>query len=114
MNTTWHWLLYVLASWSTDPELLELERAKAAGSVAVAYAAMPEQEAAPAPAPHREADQPTPAAAPEPEPVVPATPAPAQACTRCVKGRIYRTDATGTYWVRCSCVACPGGKCPVP
>ena len=47
----WAWMLYVLTSWSADPQLLEQERARTAGSVNVAYASLAED--APTPTPRR-------------------------------------------------------------
>ncbi len=44
----WHWILYTLASFSADPQLLEQERARTAGAVNVAYSSLA-QEQAPAP-----------------------------------------------------------------
>ena len=83
----WHWILYVLASASSDPQLLEQERARTAGAVNVAYASL---AAEPAPAPKQ-------------EPVVPA------ACPCGGKGYTVRSD--GSRWA-CQCKTCPTGKCP--
>jgi hypothetical protein len=83
----WHWVLYVLAATSADPQLLEQERARTAGSVNVAYASLA-QEAAPAP---------------KHEPVVPA------ACPCGGKGYTVRSD--GSRWA-CQCKTCPTGTCP--
>ena len=90
MQEIWHWVLYVLAVSASDPQLLEHERARTAGSVNVAYASL--------------AVEPPPA--PEPKP----KPAPAAACKQCGgTGKIFRPD--GGY-VRCGCGACPAGTCP--
>jgi hypothetical protein len=83
----WHWILYVLASTSADPQLLEQERARAAGSVNVAYASLATE---PAPATKRE----------------PAAPA---VCPCGGRGYIVRSD--GSRWA-CQCKTCPTGKCP--
>ena len=87
MHQLWHWILYMLAATSADPQLLEQERARTAGSVNVAYASL---AAEPAPAPKR-------------EPAVPA------ACPCGGKGYIVRSD--GSRWA-CPCKTCPSGKCP--
>jgi hypothetical protein len=50
MHALWHWVLYVLTATSADPQLLEVERARAAGAVNVAYASLATE---PAPAPRR-------------------------------------------------------------
>ena len=98
MHALWHWLLYVLASWSADPAMIHAERARCTGSVNVAYAVLAPE---PAPAPRRQE-----AAPPTPLPPLP----PAAPCVQCSgTGRIYRSDGG---WVRCSCGACPAGKCP--
>jgi len=87
MHALWHWILYMLAATSADPQLLEQERARTAGSVNVAYASL---ASAPAPPPNR-------------EPAVPA------ACPCNGKGYIVRSD--GSRWA-CPCKTCPSGKCP--
>jgi hypothetical protein len=83
----WSWILYVLAATSADPQLLEQERARTAGSVNVAYAALATE---PAPAPKQKL-------------VVPAV------CPCNGKGYIVRSD--GSRWA-CPCKTCPSGKCP--
>ena len=83
----WHWILYVLASTSADPQLLEQERARAAGSVNVAYASLATE---PAPAPKRELAAPA-------------------VCPCGGKGYVVRSD--GSRWA-CQCKTCPSGKCP--
>lgn len=50
MHALWHWVLYMLAATSADPQLLEQERARTAGAVNVAYASLAQE---PAPAPRR-------------------------------------------------------------
>ena len=87
MHALWHWILYMLAATSADPQLLEQERARTAGAVNVAYSSL---AAEPAPAPKQ-------------EPVVPA------ACPCNGKGYIVRPD--GSRWA-CPCKTCPSGKCP--
>ena len=103
MHALWHWLLYVLASWSADPAMIDAERARCAGSVIVAYAALAPE---PAPTPRREDDRKkNDAVLPLPTPPLP----PAAPCVQCSgTGRIYRSDGG---WVRCQC-QCPDGKCP--
>jgi hypothetical protein len=49
MHALWHWLLYVLAATSADPQMLEQERARTAGSVNVAYASLATDPPPPAP-----------------------------------------------------------------
>jgi len=87
MHALWHWVLYVLAATSADPQLLEQERARTAGAVNVAYASL--------------ATEPDPA--PKQEPVVPA------ACPCGGKGYTVRSD--GSRWA-CQCKTCPTGTCP--
>jgi hypothetical protein len=122
MQAIWHFLLWCLACWSHDPGRLELDRARTAGAVAVAYAAL----AVEPPAPKREEPvNPEPDAPPAmPEPVAPKRPfgkekvpvlptEPSRPCPQCNDTkRLYRTDATGTYWVRCSCGPCTTSTCP--
>jgi Tfp pilus assembly protein FimV len=86
----WHWLLYVLTLTSADPQLLEQERARTAGSVNVAYASL--------------ATDPPPQAR---EPVKPAAPA---VCPDC-GGKGYTLRSDGSRWA-CRCKACPTGTCP--
>lgn len=86
MHALWHWALYVLASASADPQLLEHERARAAGAVNVAYASL----------------------ATEPAPQAPAAVA-KPACPCNGKGYVVRPD--GSRWA-CQCKTCPTGKCP--
>jgi hypothetical protein len=83
----WHWILYMLAATSADPQLLEQERARTAGSVNVAYASLATE----------------PAPAPKQEPAAPAV------CPCSGKGYIVRSD--GSRWA-CPCKTCPSGKCP--
>jgi len=82
MHALWHWILYVLTATSADPQLLEQERARAAGSVNVAYASLATE---PAPALKQEA-------------TVPA------ACPCGGKGYTVRSD--GSRWA-CRCKDCP-------
>jgi len=109
MQSLWNLLLWCLACWSHEPGRLELDRARTAGAVAVAYAALAVELP---PAPKRdEPALPAEPAAPSPPP---SPPAPARTpCPQCHDTkRVYRTDATGTYWVRCSCGPCTTGTCP--
>ena len=87
MHALWHWVLYMLASASADPQLLEQERARTAGAVNVAYASLAQE----------------PAPEPKQEPVVPA------ACPCDGKGYVVRPD--GSRWA-CQCKTCPPGKGP--
>jgi hypothetical protein len=87
MHQLWHWILYMLAATSADPQLLEQERARTAGSVNVAYAALATE----------------PAPAPKLEPAAPAS------CPCGGKGYTVRPD--GSRWA-CQCKSCPSGKCP--
>jgi hypothetical protein len=86
----WHWILYVLAATSADPQLLEQERARTAGSVNVAYASLAEE----IPAPPRE----------------PAKPAAPDVCPDC-NGKGYTVRADGSRWA-CPCKRCTTGTCP--
>lgn len=86
MHALWHWVLYVLASASADPKLLEQERARTAGAVNVAYASLATEPAPPAPA---------------------AVAKPACPCG----GKGYTVRPDGSRWA-CSCQTCPTGKCP--
>jgi hypothetical protein len=89
MHSLWHWLLWLLTVWSSDPAAVARERAVASGCVSVAYAALAEESV------------------PQAAPV--AVKAPSPPCPDCKgTGRIYRSD--GGY-VRCKCGACPTGKC---
>jgi hypothetical protein len=90
MHALWHWILYVLASASADPQLLEQERARTAGAVNVAYASL----ATDPPPPAREPDK-------------PAAPA---VCPDC-GGKGYTLRSDGSRWA-CRCKACPTGTCP--
>jgi hypothetical protein len=83
----WSWILYVLAATSAEPQLLEQERARTAGSVNVAYASLATE----------------PAPAPAPKPAAPAV------CP--CNGTGYTTRPDGSRWV-CRCQNCPSGKCP--
>jgi hypothetical protein len=87
MHALWHWILYVLTATSADPQLLEHERARAAGSVNVAYASLATEP----PAPARE----------------PAKPA---VCPDC-NGKGYTLRSDGSRWA-CRCKACTTGTCP--
>lgn len=88
MHGLWHWILYVLTATSADPQLLEHERARAAGAVNVAYASLTTE---PAPDPKKEA-------------------APAPACPCGGKGYTMRAD--GSRWA-CKCLQpCATGTCP--
>lgn len=90
MHALWHWVLYVLASASADPQLLDNERARTAGAVNVAYASLATEPAkAPDPASH--------------------SPAPAE-CSQC-HGKGYTVRPDGSRWV-CPCRRCQSGKCP--
>lgn len=86
----WHWILYVLTAASADTQLLEQERARAAGSVNVAYAAL----AVEPPPPAREPERPA-------APVV---------CPDC-NGKGYTVRSDGSRWA-CRCKRCPTGTCP--
>jgi len=86
----WHWILYTLASFSADPQLLEQERARTAGAVNVAYASLAEE-----------------APAPPSEPAKPAAPA---VCPDC-NGKGYSVRPDGSRWA-CPCKKCPTGTCP--
>jgi hypothetical protein len=86
----WHWILYVLAATSADPQLLEQERARAAGSVNVAYASL--------------AVEPPPPAREEAKPAAPVV------CPDC-HGKGYTVRSDGSRWA-CRCKACPTGTCP--
>jgi hypothetical protein len=86
----WHWLLYTLASFSADSQLLEQERARTAGAVNVAYASLAEE-----------------APAPPSEPAKPAAPA---VCPDC-NGKGYSVRPDGSRWA-CPCKRCPTGTCP--
>jgi hypothetical protein len=90
MHALWHWVLYMLAATSADPQLLEQERARTAGSVNVAYASL----ATDPPPPVREPDK-------------PAAPA---VCPEC-SGKGYTVRSDGSRWA-CPCKTCPSGKCP--
>lgn len=101
MHALWHWLLYVLASWSSDPAMIPAERARCTGCVNVAYAAL-------APEPQKELRNEDRELGSElgKTPLPPAAP-----CVECSgTGRIYRSDGG---WVRCRC-QCPDGRCPKP
>lgn len=88
MHALWHWILWMLAAMSAEPDAIAAERARCAGYANVAYASLAQAPAPPPPAPK---------------------PAPA-ACAECGgTGKIYRSD--GGY-VRCKCGACPDGRCP--
>jgi hypothetical protein len=82
----WHWLLYTLTAAAATPDLVELERARAAGAVNVAYASL--------------ATEPTPPPQAAPE---------KQGCPCNGKGYVVRPD--GSRWA-CQCKTCPSGKCP--
>lgn len=101
MHALWHWLLYVLCWASADPAVIQAERARCTGSVNVAYAAL-------APEPRKELRNEDPELGTKlgtTPPLPPAAP-----CVQCSgTGRIYRSDGG---WVKCSCGACPAGKCP--
>lgn len=87
----WHWLLYVLAASSADPQLLEQERARAAGAVNVAYASLA-------------TEPPSPSAPAAPE----SPPTPACPCG----GKGYTVRADGSRWA-CKCLQpCATGTCP--
>jgi hypothetical protein len=86
----WSWILYVLAATSAEPQLLEQERARTAGSVNVAYASL----ATDPPPPAREPDKTTPQAV----------------CPDC-GGKGYTVRSDGSRWA-CRCKACPTGTCP--
>lgn len=90
MHALWHWLLYVLTWSSVDAGMLEVERARTAGSVAVAYATL--------------------ASEPIQTPAIDVQPASPTVCPKCDgSGRIYRPDGG---WVKCPCGACTTGRCP--
>ena len=82
----WHWLLYTLTAAAAGPDLVELERARTAGSVNVAYASL--------------ATEPTPP--PQAAPEKPACPC---------NGKGYTVRPDGSRWA-CPCKTCPTGKCP--